>query len=80
LTDRDVNEIADAPPGLVQERVELAIKQQQEKDDKPDAGAAKGATVAGTVVRKAPKLSIASVQRDGKVRIEETDDFEQLKK
>ncbi len=76
LTNRDVNEIADAPPGAVGEAVRLDIKQQEEHM----SGAGAGATTLETVVRKPLKLSIASVQRDGNVRIEETDDFEQLKR
>jgi hypothetical protein len=76
-----VDEIADAPPGVVQEAAELAITRQREQAGDVGDGRRKKAMVAPeTVVRKPPKLSIASVQRDGKVKIEETDDFEQLKR
>jgi hypothetical protein len=85
LTNRDINEIADAEPGVVAEKVELRIR--VEKTEGEETGGPKGAAgvrggsgEATTMVRKPPRLSIASVQRDGKVRIEETDDFEQLKK
>jgi uncharacterized protein (AIM24 family) len=86
LTNRDVNEIADAPPGVVQEAVQLQIKRQAAEAgvETTAAGREQGAEAAAapgtTFVRKPPKLSIASVQRDGKVRIEETDDFEGLKR
>lgn len=75
-----MNEIADAPPGVVGEAVQLKTKQQEEQSGEMGPKEGAGKAVAGAVVQKPPKLSIASVQRDGKVRIEETDDFEQLKR
>jgi Mitochondrial biogenesis AIM24 len=77
LTAREVNEIADTPPGTVKEAVRLALKKQSAETGGTGTGEKVEQT---TIVRKPPKLSIASVQRDGKVRIEEADDFEGLKR
>jgi Mitochondrial biogenesis AIM24 len=85
LSEREVDEIADAPPGKVAEAVESGLERQRvefaEKEGGKGGESGKGEAVGPkTVVRKPPKLSIASVQRDGKVRIEEAEDFEQLKR
>lgn len=74
-----MNEIADASPGVVGEKLKLAIRQQRGGGEE-DSGGEGGGGKAETVVRQPPKLRIASVQRDGKVRIEATDDFEGLKR
>ncbi|KAF7510039.1 hypothetical protein GJ744_007143 [Endocarpon pusillum] len=87
---------ADAPPpGLVADAVKarLAKLEREEGDERPRGGGAGGGggggggsgrevkeAVGRTTVPKPPKLSIATVQRDGKVRIEETEDFEQLRR
>lgn len=75
LTNREVDEIAESPPGVVQRAIEE--QQQQQQQQRGNKEAERGAAA---VRRKEnpPKLSIATVQRDGKVRIEETDDFEGL--
>ena len=62
LTSRDVDEIADAQPGVVQPVVTLS----QEKPTDP-AGQAK---VAMPVTIKAPEMSTASIGSDGKVTFE----------
>lgn len=82
LTNRDVDEIADAPPGAVAEAVRLQVVRKQEHEGQRGGGEeeAKGAAARATIVPKPPRLNIASVQRDGKVRIEETDDFELWKR
>ncbi len=86
LTNRDIHEIADAPPGVVQEAVQLEMTRQHAEAGtetmmgREQAKTASTTAAGTTFVRKPPKLSIASVQRDGRVRIEETDDFDELKR
>ncbi len=82
LTNREVDEMADAPPGAVAEALKSAqMRQRHEEGDGRDgeAKAEQKAPLGGATAPKPLRLSIASVQRDGKVRIEETRDFEQLK-
>lgn len=59
LTSRDVDEVADAQPGVIQPVVTLS----QEKPTDP-AGQAK---TAAPVTIKAPRMSTASIGSDGKV-------------
>ena len=79
LTARDVNEIADAPAGVVQEA--LSNTQEGKLDTKRTG--IEGATPSASPVRLAPtnqpKLSVASISRDGKVTFESTKDFDQVK-
>jgi len=71
LTTRDVNEIADTPAGTTQKAVELVARKEAEKAS--EAGKAPRAV-------NQPRFSIASVQRDGKVNIKETSDFQEVMK
>jgi Mitochondrial biogenesis AIM24 len=84
LSTREVNEIADAPPGVVRAAVENA--RSGDGQMREGSGAARtgveGATVSAQpsgAARKEPRLSYASVTRDGKVKIEETKTFSQSK-
>lgn len=79
-----MNEIADAPAGVVGQAIDKVV-QQREKDAETGVVAEaekerQRRQVPETIIRKPPKLRIASVQRDGKVRIEETEDFEGWKR
>lgn len=71
LTRRDVDEMADAPPGAVE-----AVLAKRDEGQRAGEEGGRGRTL----VQKPPKLSIATVQRDGKVRIEGTEDFDQLRR
>lgn len=62
LTSRDVNEIADAQPGVVVEPL-VALSQERKPTDPADQ--VKAATMPVTI--KAPKMSTASIGSDGKV-------------
>ena len=80
LTTSDVNEIADAPPGVVQKAIESVIeKEEKSYNGSPTIGNAGNAGTADTG-RKTPKMNIASVRTDGKVKIVGTNSFEQLTK
>lgn len=64
LTSRDVNEIADSPPGAVQEAVTL-LKKSQETETTP-----------GKQVTHTPTgFHTAEVGKDGKVRFGEVEDL-----
>ena len=82
LSTRQVNEIADAPPGAAREAIENVSGGGSRIKDGSDAsrtgveGATISASPAGTA-RKEQRLSYASVSRDGKVKIEETKSFSQ---
>jgi hypothetical protein len=84
LSAREVNEIADAPPGVARDAVEnlrAGGSQIKEGSDASRTGV-EGATISASsagATRKEPKLSYASVSRDGKVKIEETKNFGQLR-
>lgn len=84
LSTQEVNEIADAPPGVARAAVESARSgggQMREGSDAARTGV-EGATVSAQptgAARKEPRLSYASVTRDGKVKIEETKNFSQSK-
>ena len=69
LTSQEVNEIADAPPGVTAKAVMAASQPQT---------TAKEESLSAPVVTKEPKLSFATISRDGKVKIESTDDFRQI--
>jgi uncharacterized protein (AIM24 family) len=82
LSTREVNEIADAPPGVAREAVEnvWASGNRVKEDSDASRTGVEGATVSaspGGAARKEPRLSYASVSRDGKVKIEETKSFGQ---
>ena len=82
LTTREVNEIADAPPGVVREAIESVSTGGSRMKGGSDASrtGVEGATVSASTAgapRKEPRLSYASVSRDGKVKIEETKSFGQ---
>ncbi len=62
LTSRDVNELADAHPGVVQPLVTLADKERRDP-----AGQEKAAV---PVTLKAPTMHTASIGSDGKVTFE----------
>ena len=63
LTSRDVNEIADVAPGVVQPLATLSRKDSPAESD--------GQTKTGIPVTiKAPRMSTASIGSDGKVTIE----------
>jgi hypothetical protein len=84
LSTREVNEVADAPPGVVRAAVENASSGGGQMGQGSDAArtGVEGATVSAQptdAVRKEPRLSYASVARDGKVKIEETKTFSQSK-
>ena len=76
LSTHEVNEIADAPPGVVREAVENVSTGGSRLKGESDAS--RTASSAGAA-RKEPRLSYASVSRDGKVKIEETKSFSQLR-
>lgn len=82
LSTQEVNEIADAPPGVVRAAVENASSgggQMRQGSDAVQTGV-EGATVSAQptgAAKKEPRLSYASVTRDGKVKIEETKSFSQ---
>ena len=85
LTSRDVNEIADSPTGAVQEAVMTMVERPSPELDLSRTGV-EGSTIsaspiapASVPVKKGPRLSVASISRDGKVKIEETESFSQLK-
>lgn len=85
LSTREVNEIADAPPGLAREVIENArAGGSQVKTEGSDAArtGVEGATVSASpagAARTEPRLSYASVSRDGNVKIEETKSFSQVR-
>jgi Mitochondrial biogenesis AIM24 len=82
LSTQEVNEIVDAPPGVVREAVEnvrVGGSQMKEGSDASRTGV-EGATISASpagAAWKEPRLSYASVSRDGKVKIEETKSFSQ---
>ncbi|TQS31623.1 hypothetical protein Golomagni_08092, partial [Golovinomyces magnicellulatus] len=65
LSNREVNEIADAPAGAVQEAVELPAEP-------------KVAEVTASSEQAPSALHVASVRRDGKVKFEDTKDLKQF--
>jgi len=80
LTNRDVNEIADAPPGAVAEAVQRTMRVHEEGVNSEPGGEGGGQSAAAAAAVAIPpprplKLNIASVRPDGTVRIEETDGF-----
>jgi hypothetical protein len=84
LNAHEVNEIADAPAGLAREAIENA----RADDSQMKEGADHARTSVGRVTvsvmpagpaRTEPRLSYASVGRDGKVKIEETKSFGQAR-
>jgi len=73
LTAREVDEIADSPPGAVEDTIRgRSIKSDSDASRTGFEGATVSAAPAAGAPRKKPKLSYASVSRDGKVKIEET--------
>lgn len=81
LTAKEVNEIAETPAGVVQEAIAAL------QDTKPDpvrtgveGGTPSVSPPAATTQTHQPKLSVASISRDGKVTFEATKSFEQVKK
>jgi hypothetical protein len=69
LTTQEVNEIADAPAGVARE----AIREARAKDLDRSRTGIEGATISASTsepVKKQPKLSVASVSKDGKVTFE----------
>ncbi len=68
LTNRDVDEIAQAEPGAVQAAVRQAQTPVTEKDAKPGR--------ANESASSTPHLHVASVQRDGKVQFQHANDFQ----
>ena len=63
-----MNEIAETPAGIVQAAVTLATRELGQED--------KAASKPPTPVPDKPtKLNVASIGQDGKVKIEETDNF-----
>ena len=84
LSTQEVNEIADAPPGVAREaseKVRVSGGQMKEGSDASPTGV-EGATPSTPPVgsaRNEPRLNYASVGRDGKVKIEETKSFSQSK-
>ena len=68
LTARDVNEIADTPPGTVQRAVSLATTQDQEE-------ISSSRKASKQTIDTPTRLSVASIGQGGKVSFEETDDF-----
>ena len=84
LSAREVDEIADAPPGVVREAIESVSTGGSRMKGGSDASrmGVEGTTVSASpasAARKEPRLSYASVSRDGKVKIEETKSFSQSK-
>ena len=72
LTAADVNEIADAPAGVVQEAVTKGIGGKSEHARTGVEGATPSAQQ--EPARNLPKMSVASISRDGKVTFEATQD------
>ena len=84
LSTQEVNEIADAPPGDVRKVIEKAAAGGGRMKGGSDASrtGVEGATISASpagAAQKEPRLSYASVSRDGKVKIEETKSFSQLR-
>ena len=80
----EVNEIADAPAGLAREAIENAhADDSQMKQGADDARTSVGGVTVSVMpagaARTEPRLSYASVGRDGKVKIEETKSFGQAR-
>lgn len=71
LTTRDVDEISDAEPGAVQSVVNLT---QKPVSDSPPKSLSK------SVPNVPLRLNYASIERDGKVKLEETGNFKDLAK
>lgn len=69
LTSRDVNEIAEVQPGVIQPSVTLS----QEKEDTRPPGQQEDST---PVTIKAPRMSTASIGSDGKVTFKSIDKSE----
>ncbi|KAI9670072.1 MAG: Altered inheritance of mitochondria protein 24, mitochondrial [Trizodia sp. TS-e1964] len=65
LSSRDINEIADAPPGAIQAAVTLAKAKEEASESKP----------AATKIDHAPSLHVASVGPGGKVKFQDADNF-----
>lgn len=68
LSARDVNEIADAPAGVVESTIALPLNHTSESE-LPQQNAAASA------IDRPTRLSVASVGKDGKVNFEETERF-----
>ena len=71
LTTRDVNEIADTPPGAIQHAVTLATNQGQD-------GVISSSKASAQTTDAPTRLSVASIGQGGKVLFEETDDFKAI--
>ena len=82
LTARQVNEIADSPPGVVQNALETAESSLLDAPRTGVEGAMSSASPAASPPRQqtTPKLSVASISGDGKVTFEAAKDFEGARK
>ena len=69
LTKEQVNEVADAPAGVLPKAVELATKPE---------GEAEAAKLKETVEQPPSAIHVASVRRDGKVTFEDTKDLKEF--
>ena len=80
LSARDVNEIADAPAGTVQAAIESAQGTGLDLKRTGVEGATSSASPMSTPMQTSqPRLSVASISRDGKVTFEATKNFENVK-
>lgn len=76
LTAADVNEIADTPPGAVRE----ALSAVADSSRMGIEGVTTSAAPTSSVPRSQPKLTVASVSKDGKVTFDAVKDPENVKK
>ena len=81
LTAKEVNEVADAPPGAVRQAIESVQDRKVETNRMGIEGATPSASpTVSTATSSQPRLSVASVSRDGKVTFESTKDFDQVQR
>ena len=80
LTAREVNEIADAPAGTVREAISNAQTPPGLDLSRTGVEGATPSAATSPSAKKQPKLTVASISRDGKVSFEATQNFDQLKK
>lgn len=79
LSTQEVNEIADAPAGVVREAIAGAQTPNRLDDTRSGIEGALEAAAISPAASKQPKLSVASINSDGKVSFAATQNFEQVK-
>jgi len=80
LSTQEVNEIADAPAGVVREAIATAQAPSPLGNARPSIQSGPDTATTSPAASKQPKLSVANINSDGKVSFTAAENFEQVKK